>query len=138
MRKRCNRTPRPIKIPLTRFRSDAALNARLAYETLRRSPDLDAFNRLVDTFNIISVAVINDHRFAREQTVYGGATRALDEARQLIAARVQLPARLLEPIRHGVNIIDDILPLLDLAQFRNSELAAVKAVISMNRLGDNQ
>lgn len=135
MRKRCNRTPRQIKIPLTRFRSDAALNARLAYETLKRSPDLDAFNRLADVFNIIAVAVLNDPRFAHEVNVYGGATRALDEARQLIAARVQLPARLLEPIRHGVNIIDEILPRLDLAQFRNSELAAVRAVIDMNRQG---
>jgi len=137
MRKRSNRTPRPIKIPLTRFRSDAALNARLAYDTLKHTPDLDAYNRLVDTFNIISVAVLNDPRFAREHSVYGGATRALDEARQLIAARVQLPARLLEPIRHGVNIIDEILPRLDLAQFRDSELAAVRAVININRQGAN-
>lgn len=135
MRKRCPRKPRAIKIPVTGLRGTVALDARLAYETLRRSPDLDAFNRLVDVFNIIAVAVLHDPRFAREVNVYGGATRALDEARQLIAAKVQLPARLLEPIRHGVNIIDEILPRLDLAQFRNSELAAVKAAIEMNKQG---
>lgn len=133
MRKRCPRKPRAIRIPITGLRSTVALDARLAYEAIKASPDVDAFNRLVDSFNMMSVAMLNDKRFERELDIYGGATRALDEARPLIAAGVQLTARLLEPIRIGVNVIDEVLPRLDLAYLANSELTAVNTVKDMMR-----
>lgn len=133
MRKRCTRKPRSIKIPITGLRSTVALDARLAFEVIKVTPDADAFNRLVDSFNMMSVAMLNDRRFERELEIYGGATRALDEARPLIAAGVQLPTRLLKPIRGVVNIIDDVLPRLDLAFLCNAELTAVNAVREMIR-----
>jgi len=113
------------------LRGTVALDARLAFEVIKATPDADAFNRLVDSFNMMSVALLNDKRFEHELGVYGGATRALDEARKLIAAGIKLPTRLLEPIRGGVNIIDDVLPRLDLAYICNAELTAVKAVRQM-------
>lgn len=131
MRKRCTRKPRSIRIPITGLRSTVALDTRLAFEVIKATPDADAFNRLVDSFNMMSVAMLNDKRFERELSIYGGATRALDEARPLIAANIQLPSRLLEPIRGGVNIIDDVLPRLDLAFLCNAELTAVNAVREM-------
>ncbi|WP_155848208.1 hypothetical protein [Advenella kashmirensis] len=133
MRKRCPRKPRAIRIPVTGLRGTVALDARLAYEVIKATPDIYAFNRLVDSFNMMSVAMLNDKRFELELNIYGGATRALDEARTLIAAGVQLPARLLEPIRIGVNVIDEVLPRLDLAYLANSELTAVNTVKDMMR-----
>ncbi|ETF00951.1 hypothetical protein W822_20140 [Advenella kashmirensis W13003] len=115
------------------MRGTVALDARLAYEVIKATPDIYAFNRLVDSFNMMSVAMLNDKRFELELNIYGGATRALDEARTLIAAGVQLPARLLEPIRIGVNVIDEVLPRLDLAYLANSELTAVNTVKDMMR-----
>lgn len=141
MKKRSNRKPRPIKIPITGLRSRVALDARLAYQVLCLQPDVEKYDDLIDIFNTMSIIAENDKRFEPEKVFLGGAARALIQARELIASQVKLPQRLLDPIRIGINTIDDMLPRIDVAFLFNAERTAValaKGKMETERCAKNQ
>ncbi|MDD3759155.1 MAG: hypothetical protein PHN76_13495 [Advenella sp.] len=133
MKKRSKRVPRPIKIPITGMRNRIALDARIAFDVLCRQPDVEKFDDLIDIFNTMTVIAHNDARFEPEKTMISGASRALILARELIANHLQLPQRLLDPIRIGVNTIDEMLPRIDVALLINAERSAVAAVKKIMR-----
>lgn len=85
-----------------------ALNARLLYERLRVSADLDAHENIGGYMMIVGTAIENRPELKAEHDRIESAGRALDDCLPLLEAGNIAPQRYLDSILVGVNTLDEI------------------------------
>lgn len=124
--------PKPIAIPVMKpLHDEMAMHLRAALVTLNYAPSNDAFDMLAGVLNVVQVAIQNDVRFLHEAKLINGGAATMNQISKKVDRGLALQEHELASIKVSVNVIDEILPRLDV-----SKLNAAR--IWVNRISGSQ
>lgn len=93
---------------------------------LDHRPSADAFNNLSRIFNIVGLALENDHRHVHEARLIAGGASTLNQVMGKVDAGLKLAEHESAAIRVGINTMDGLL----------GRLSVTDLYLAMNRLDD--
>lgn len=116
MMKAKRRTPRAVRIPITRaLRDEFAMLLYTSLRSLEHAPGSGAFDNLAGVFNVLQLALEHDAKHSHEARLITGGAAALNQAMHRIVAGTPPADHEMAPIRVGVETIDTLLGRLDVS-----------------------
>ena len=123
MKKRKQYKPKPIRIPMSKALYDEfGLQMHMALATLRTKPCTEAFDALGWMFNVVVVTVEHDKRFADSMIHIYSGIRMMNQISNKCIAGLPLKDYELACLFSAANVIEEILPRLDITKLHTSNL----------------
>ena len=109
--------PKLIRIPMMKEIFDTfGMQMHVSYDTLIRSPNIDAFDALAQIFNVVTVTASKDNRFEHEMLYLNTGIATMNQIYKKCEAGLPLKDHEAASIRVAVNAIERVLPYMDVSK----------------------
>lgn len=123
MSKRKAYKPKPIRIPMTKALYDEfGLQMHMSLATLRTKPCNEAFDALGWIFNVVVTTIERDERFTDSLIHIHSGIRMMNQISNKCTAGLPLKDYELACLFSASNVIDEILPRLDITKMHMANL----------------